>query len=111
MQGWQSRGCFCQNELTVREKPGKHCRAGNGNVWRIERSLSFLCIRSTMTIRKAAEGKNCCLLLDEFQTSIAMEELRGNSAAEGTVRALVCLYLFDALSSFPFYSFEDDVAS
>lgn len=31
-------------------------------------------------------------------------------AAEATVRAWVCLYLFDALSSFPFYSFEDDVA-
>lgn len=24
-QGWQSRDCSCQNELAVREKPGKHC--------------------------------------------------------------------------------------
>lgn len=24
-QGWQSRGCSCQNELAVKEKPGKHC--------------------------------------------------------------------------------------
>lgn len=43
------------------------------------------------------------------QSSCGRVEMK--SAIEATVRTWVCLYLFDALSSFPFCNFEDDVAS